>query len=187
MTDHDLLQVVRDFGSPVYVYNAHKMEAQYKRLTKAFDKVKSVKIHYAVKALSNPNVLRYLHQLGASMDTVSLQEVRLALNAGIPASEIIYTPNGVSMQEYEDAAALGVQLNIDNLATLEDFGTRHPEVPVCIITGRPELRRLIYERAKAQPPDGYPNKPVTAENLVRNVRKILDMRTRGHARQPELV
>ena len=132
MTDQDLLDVARDFGSPVYVYNAQQMEAQYKRLTKSFEKVKSVKIHYAVKALSNPNVLRYLHQLGAGMDTVSLQEVRLALEAGIPASEIIYTPNGVSMQEYQDAAALGVQINIDNLATLEDFGTRYPEVPICI-------------------------------------------------------
>ena len=36
MTDQDLLQVARDFGSPVYVYDAHQIEAQYKRLTQAF-------------------------------------------------------------------------------------------------------------------------------------------------------
>lgn len=132
MTDQDLLQVARDFGSPVYVYDAHQIEAQYKRLTKAFDKVKSVKVHYAVKALSNPNILRFLNQLGAGMDTVSLQEVQLALSAGVPADQIIFTPNGVSTAELEAAAALGVQINIDNLAILEDFGSRFPRTPVCV-------------------------------------------------------
>lgn len=132
MTDQDLLQVARDVGSPVYVYDAHQIEAQYKRLNKAFDKVQSVKIHYAVKALSNPNILRFLNQLGAGMDTVSLQEVQLALSARVPADQIIFTPNGVSTQELEAAAALGVQINIDNLAILEDYGSRFPDTPVCI-------------------------------------------------------
>lgn len=45
-------------------------------------------------------------------------------------------------------------------------------IPVCIITGRPELRRLIYDRPVA-PPEGYLDKPVDEETLLRNVRKIL--------------
>jgi hypothetical protein len=45
---------------------------------------------------------------------------------------------------------------------------------VCIITGRPELRRLIYDRPVV-PPEGYLNKPVSDEELVRNVRKILEL------------
>ena len=101
-------------------------------LPKLFDKVKSVKIHYAVKALSNPNILRFLNALGAGMDTVSLQEVQLALAAGVAAEQIIFTPNGVSMAELEAAAVLGVQINIDNLAILEDFGSRFPKTPVCV-------------------------------------------------------
>ncbi|MEE9442344.1 MAG: response regulator [candidate division Zixibacteria bacterium] len=44
---------------------------------------------------------------------------------------------------------------------------------VCIITGKPELRRLIYERT-VKPPDGYVDKPITEETLLFNVRKILD-------------
>ncbi|MFC2131848.1 response regulator [Bacteroidota bacterium] len=43
---------------------------------------------------------------------------------------------------------------------------------VCIITGRPELRRLIYDRPVPMP-EGYLDKPVDEETLLLNVRKIL--------------
>ena len=46
--------------------------------------------------------------------------------------------------------------------------------PVCIITGKPELRRLIYERP-VPPPEGYLDKPVQEEILLKNVRKILGL------------
>ena len=53
MTHQDLLAIAQEFGNPVYVYDASIMEAQYKRLAKAFKGVKKVQFHYAVKALSN--------------------------------------------------------------------------------------------------------------------------------------
>jgi CheY-like chemotaxis protein len=43
---------------------------------------------------------------------------------------------------------------------------------VCIITGRPELRRLIYDRP-VSPPEGYLDKPVEEDTLLKNVRKII--------------
>ncbi|GHC62971.1 diaminopimelate decarboxylase [Ulvibacter litoralis] len=132
MNYQDLLAVVQEHGSPVYVYDASKIEAQYKRLNDAFKKVKQVKINYAVKALSNISVLKLLSSLGTGMDTVSIQEVMLALEAGVAPEKIIYTPNGVSLEEIERAASLGVQINIDNLSILEQFGTKHPKTPVCI-------------------------------------------------------
>ena len=48
------------------------------------------------------------------------------------------------------------------------------EIPVCIITGRPELRSLIYDRP-VPPPEGYLDKPVNEETLLRNVRKIFEV------------
>ena len=128
----DLLKIAEDFGSPVYVYNAEIIENQYKRLTSAFNKVKQVKINYAVKALSNISVLKLMKTLGAGLDTVSIQEVKLGLAAGYPAEKIIFTPNGVSLEEIETVAKLGAQINIDNLSILEQFGTKHPDIPVCI-------------------------------------------------------
>ena len=132
MKENTLLKIAKDFGSPVYVYDAEKIEFQYKRLTKAFSKVKQLKLNYAVKALSNISVLKLFNKLGSGIDTVSIQELRLGLKAGFKPEDIIFTPNGVSLEEIEEAAKLGVQINIDNLSILEQFGTKHPKVPVCI-------------------------------------------------------
>ena len=128
----DLLSIVHTYGSPVYVYDANKISAQYERLTKAFAAVPSLRINYAMKALSNVSILKLMRKLGAGLDTVSIQEVKLGLHAGFAPEQIIFTPNGVSMEEIEEAASLGVQLNIDNLSILEQFGSKHPQIPVCI-------------------------------------------------------
>ncbi len=132
MKQEELLQLAHEYGSPLYVYDAAKIASQYNRLTNAFSKVEKFKVHYAVKALSNVSILKYLKSLGSALDTVSIQEVQLGLHAGFQPHDVIYTPNGVSMEEIETVAALGVQINIDNLSILEQFGTKHPNVPVCI-------------------------------------------------------
>ena len=132
MKNETLLNIANEFGNPVYVYDAHKIEAQYKRLSSAFNKVKNVKINYAVKALSNISILKFMNKLGAGLDTVSIQEVKLGIVAGFKPEDIIYTPNGVSLHEIEEVAKLGAQINIDNLVILEQFGYAHPDVPVCI-------------------------------------------------------
>ena len=132
MSPENLVAIANEYGSPVYVYDAHKMEAQYNRLTAAFDKVNHLKVNYAAKALTNISVLKFINKLGAGLDTVSIQEVQLGLYAGFKAENIIYTPNGVSLEEIENVAQLGVQINIDNLSILEQFGSKHPNIPVCI-------------------------------------------------------
>ncbi len=132
MENRNLLAIAKEFGSPVYVYDSSKIISQYDRLSNAFKKVKRVKFNYAVKALSNPAILKLMNSLGAGLDTVSIQEVELGLLAGIPPENIIFTPNGVSLEEIEKVSAMGVQINIDNLSILEQFGTKHPKVPVCI-------------------------------------------------------
>lgn len=132
MQTKDLLQLAEEFGSPLYVYDAEKIQSQYKRLTNAFSKVESLRINYAVKALSNISILKLLKEAGSNLDTVSIQEVELGLLAGFSPERIIYTPNGVSFEEIEEVAHLGVQINIDNLSILEHFGTKYPKIPVCI-------------------------------------------------------
>ena len=132
MTAETLLQIAETYKSPVYVYDAHKIEAQYNRLTAAFKEISQLKIHYAAKALTNISILKFISKLGAALDTVSIQEVQLGLKAGFTAENIIYTPNGVSLRELESVAALGVQINIDNLELLEQFGHKQPNTPVCI-------------------------------------------------------
>ena len=132
MQANDLLHLAEQFGSPLYVYDAEKIQSQYNRLTKAFSKVTNLRINYAMKALSNVAILQLLRDMGSGLDTVSIQEVLLGLHAGYAPEKIFYTPNGVSLEEIEEVHALGVQINIDNLSILEQFGAKHPHVPVCI-------------------------------------------------------
>ena len=132
MNKEYLLDLADKYGSPLYVYDTDIIASQYKRITDAFEKVGQLQLNYAVKALSNINILRFFKNLGAGLDTVSIQEVNLALSVGIAPEKIIYTPNGVSLEEIENVAKKGVQINIDNLSILELFGQKHPEIPVCI-------------------------------------------------------
>lgn len=132
MTEKDLINIAEEFGDPVYVYDAEKIISQYNRLKNAFGKIKDLRINYAAKASSNLSILKLLQKQGAGLDTVSIQEVQLGLKAGFEPSRILYTPNGVSLEEIEEVSALGVPINIDNLSILEQFGAKHPETPVCI-------------------------------------------------------
>lgn len=127
-----LLKLASDFGSPLYVYDTDIITNQYKRLTNSFSSVKNLRLNYACKALSNINILKFFNSLNSGLDTVSIQEVELGLKAGFSPEKIIYTPNGVSLEEIEKVAKKGVQINIDNLSILELFGQKHPKVPVCV-------------------------------------------------------
>ncbi len=132
ISDKELSILTDTFGAPLYVYDGDVIRSQYRRLESAFSGVGSLKLNFAAKALSNTAILQWMRELGSGLDTVSIQEVRLGIRAGFEPSEIIYTPNGVSLREIEEAAGMGVQINIDNLSVLEQFGHAYPDIPVCV-------------------------------------------------------
>lgn len=127
----DPLELVKKYDAPLYVYDGAIMERQFNRLNKAFNVPKLI-LNYACKALTNISVLKFLHQLGAGLDCVSIQEVKIGLAAGFQPKEIIYTPNGVSFEEIDEAIETGVRINVDNLSLLEHIGKFHKKTPVCI-------------------------------------------------------
>ncbi|MDC0257788.1 diaminopimelate decarboxylase [Crocinitomicaceae bacterium] len=132
MNTQTLLEVASNYGTPTYVYDAESIAMQYRKLHAAF-KPLDVKLHYAMKALSNINILRLLKNEGAGLDAVSIQEVHLGLHAGFAPESIMYTPNCVSFEEIRRAVELGVHINLDNLNMLEKFGSEYGgSVPVCI-------------------------------------------------------
>lgn len=128
----NLEQIAQEFGTPVYVYDSEIIIKQYNRLKNAFSTV-DVKIKYACKALNNTNVLRILKHAGSGLDTVSINEVELGLQAGFKPEEIIFTPNCVDFEEIKQAVSKGVHINIDNIAILEHFGAEYGnKIPCCI-------------------------------------------------------
>ena len=63
-------------------------------------------MHYAVKANANPRILSIIAKSGMGADCVSGGEIQAALNAGFPASKIVFA--GVGKADWE------IKLGIDN-------------------------------------------------------------------------
>jgi len=78
-------------------------------------------------------VLKYVQSIGASLDCVSINEVKLGLKAGFTPDRILFTPNCVDFAEVDEGKQLGVNLNIDNISILEQFGNKYGgSYPICI-------------------------------------------------------
>jgi len=132
LTHQQLIEIADEFGTPVYVYHAERIAAQYKKLQKAFAG-SNARFFYACKSLTNINVLKYMQSIGVSLDCVSVNEVKLGLMAGFDKKDILYTPNCVDFAEIVEAKELGVNINIDNISILEQFGHKYGDsYPVCI-------------------------------------------------------
>ena len=132
LTHEQLIAIADEFGTPVYIYHAERIAEQYKKLKKAFSNC-NARFFYACKSLTNINVLKYMQSIGVSLDCVSVNEVKLGLMAGFDKRDILYTPNCVDFEEVVAAKELGVNVNIDNISILEQFGHKFGNsYPVCI-------------------------------------------------------
>jgi two-component system alkaline phosphatase synthesis response regulator PhoP len=82
----------------------------------------------------------------------------------------------LAKREKPDLLTLDLSMPGKNAGEVFELLRKDPELgdlKICIITGRPELRRLIYDR-NVERPDGYIDKPVDDDTLLRGVRKILE-------------
>jgi diaminopimelate decarboxylase len=131
MENNRLIDLAKKYQTPLYVYDANKIIDKYNLFKNSFN-VDDLKIHYAVKALSNINILKLFKKLGAELDCVSVEEIKLGLLAGFNPQNIIFTPSGVSFQEYEEAIEIGTKITIDNISILEKIGHKYNDYPVFI-------------------------------------------------------
>ncbi len=123
LSPNQLTEIAAEFGTPLYVYHCEKIQEQYTKLKTAFKDTDTL-FFYACKALTNINILRLIKKTGANIDCSSINEVKLAFHAGFTADRILYTSNGISFSEIEEARDLGVFINIDSLSNLEKFGKK---------------------------------------------------------------
>ncbi|MFQ5630989.1 MAG: diaminopimelate decarboxylase family protein, partial [bacterium] len=93
----------KEFGTPLYVYSESALTIHFQQIDKAFRKHPHL-ICYALKANSNPTIIRKLAALGVGADVVSIGELQLALQAGILPEKIVFA--GVGKRDDEILAAL---------------------------------------------------------------------------------
>ena len=124
--------LAEQFGTPVYVYDGHKIEEQISKMRTAFAGT-NLKIKYACKALTNVSIMKLMRKNGVDIDVVSMQEAHLAILAGYEPHQIQYTPSGVAFSEVQEAVELGLRMNLDSLPLLEKFGqTYGNSFPICL-------------------------------------------------------
>ena len=91
-------------------------------------------------------------------------------NDGIEALEL-------AQREKPDLVVLDLDMPGKNGGEVFEAIRKDPalrKTKVCIITARPELRKLIYKRP-VPPPESYLNKPISDKVLLLNVKRILEL------------
>jgi diaminopimelate decarboxylase len=111
--------LVAEFGSPLYVYDARVIEAAYRRMEVAFAGV-DLLLAYSVKANSNLEILKRLVALGAGADIVSRGELHRCLTAGFSPEDMVFAGVGKTEAEMEAALAAGIlAFNVESAEELE--------------------------------------------------------------------
>lgn len=105
--DVPLLDLARDFGTPLYVYSAAAMRAAFAEVRSAFGP--DAFICYAVKANPNLSLLRLFAALGAGFDLVSGGELQRLQAAGIAAQNAVFAGAAKAAWEIDAAADAGVR------------------------------------------------------------------------------
>ncbi len=116
-----LKEAALKYGTPIYLYDLKIIENQFQILKKELSVLKDYKIYFAAKSLSNISILKFINKLGAGLDAVSIEEVKIGLKCGFNKDEILYTPNGVSFEEIKQVFKLGVKINLDSIESIKDF------------------------------------------------------------------
>lgn len=114
---HSIEPLVKKYEGPFYIYNLEFIRYRAQLMQSA---LKGVKLFYALKANPHLDVIKTLNSEGVGADVVSIGEVRRALEAGIPAHQIVYSGVGKTKFEIETALELNIyQLNVESLPELK--------------------------------------------------------------------
>ncbi|MFL5766775.1 MAG: diaminopimelate decarboxylase, partial [Actinomycetota bacterium] len=128
----DAEELARQHGTPLYVYDIDIVGSNARALQSAFARVRlKGRVRFALKALREPGVLRFLRSLGApgaaesvGIDACSPGEVRYAMEHGWEPAEISFTGTNVSERDLDALFSQPVLINVDLLSQLDRFGRR---------------------------------------------------------------
>lgn len=109
------------YGTPLYVYNEKILRQRCRDLMGLSDHP-GFRVNYSVKANANLALLRIIRSEGLVADSMSPGEVHIAMQAGFPASEILYICNNVAPEEMRFALDRGILVGVDSLSQLEALG-----------------------------------------------------------------
>lgn len=114
-------ELVRKYGSPLFVYNEDILRRQMKRVAGLLPNHRFTS-NFSIKTNSNLTILRIANEEGLNADAMSPGEIFVLKKAGFPSERIFYVSNNVSEEEMQYAIDEGVIVSVDSLSQLEMFG-----------------------------------------------------------------
>lgn len=115
-------RLAREYGTPLYVYDKRVIASQFALVRDAFrSRFPRLKIFYAIKANSNPEIVRLLHAAGAGAEVVSGGEIVVARRVGVAGPDVMFTSSSKSPDELALAIREGATLNVDSRDELEQI------------------------------------------------------------------
>ncbi len=162
------IELVRRFGSPLYVYNEKILRSRCQDL-RSLSSLPGFCVNYSAKANANLALLRIIRSEGLVVDAMSPGELYLDALAGFTPEEITYVCNNVSAEELKNAAEHGCVVSVDSLSQLELFGKTVPGSRV-MIRFNPGIGAGHSEKVVT---GGKKTKFGVDQNMVPEVREIL--------------
>lgn len=114
-----LSRIVKEYGTPCYVYSQASLVRQYRAYDQAFGSIPHI-IAFAMKANSNLAILRLMAREGSGVDIVSGGELFRALRAGVPAQKMVFAGVGKGADEIREALKADILMfNVESSAELQ--------------------------------------------------------------------
>ncbi|WP_405107779.1 type III PLP-dependent enzyme [Phaeobacter sp. BS52] len=130
------------FDRPTLVIDSQAVARQYAALAQGLGRAR---IHYAVKANPEPQILRRLTSMGSNFDAASRAEIEMCLAAGAKPKQITFGNTIKRPADIAFAHEIGItHFAVDALAEMEKLAEHAPGARVCI--------RLLVEATGADWP-----------------------------------
>ena len=122
---NDPEELVREYGTPLYVYNEDIIRKHMESVSKVIEKYPYT-ANYSVKANTNIHILKIALESGINCDAMSVGEIKMLEAAGFPYDRIFFVPNNVSDEEMQYAIDRDIMISLDSLLQLEQYGQLNP-------------------------------------------------------------
>ena len=120
-----LIDVAKQFGTPVFVYDEEHLRARCHEAVAAFGEQRVI---YATKAFFTTAMAKLAHDEGLLLDVATGGELFVALHAGVPASSCVLHGNNKSIDELRMAIEAGVRhIVVDNFDELDKLDALHAQ------------------------------------------------------------
>jgi ornithine decarboxylase len=126
----EIRRLVREFGSPLLILDCERVRVQLRKLRHALPRVA---LHYALKPLPHPAVVRTVIEQGGALDLATSGEVQLVERLGIEPQRCIHTHPIKRPADIANALAFGVRTFVaDNPDEIRKFAAHAPAVQLLL-------------------------------------------------------